>query len=140
MSQAVARAVYAQMIANVGDTGTNPLKAAVSNRIYAIEAPASSTLPLVVWTMDDPVVTGFFGGKTRLTATFTVSVFDKADVGADSVAGIEEKVFARLHDAEVAVTGYDRGSIQSTGRGAVLPEGDYLRADSTFQIVATESS
>ncbi len=140
MSQAVSRAVYSRLIVNIAETGTNPVKAAVSGRIYAVEAPASSSLPLVVWTMDDPSVAGFFGGKTRLTATFTVSVFDKSDVGADSVAGIEDKVFALLHDAEVSVTGYDRGSIQSTGRGAVLPEGDYLRSDSTFQIVATESS
>jgi len=139
MSQQIARAVYTRLTANLGETGTNPLKAAVGDRVYAIEAPASSALPLVVWTMEDPDVSRFFGGKTRLTATFTVSIFDKADAGVDSLGAIEGHAFDLLDDEDVSVVGYDRGVIHSVARGSVVPDGDYMRSDSTFKIVATES-
>ena len=139
MSQHIARAIYSRLTVNIGESATNPLKAAVSSRIYAIEAPASSALPLVVWTMDDPDVSRFFGGKTRLTVSFTVTVFAKADAGVDAVGAIEGHVFDLLDDEDVAVVGFDRGVIHSTARGSITPDGDYLRSDSTFQIVATES-
>ncbi len=66
MSQQIARAVYTRLTANLGETGTNPLKAAVGDRVYAIEAPASSALPLVVWDDgNDPGVSRFLREERR---------------------------------------------------------------------------
>lgn len=135
----LARAIYGRLTATTDGGSSNPLKDAVGSRIYAIEAPASASLPLVLYALDDPDVTRFFSGKTRLNATFTVSVFHKGDVGPDVVAAIEGHAFDLLDDQTVTASGFDRGVIHSVARGAVTPDGDYLRSDSTFQIVATAS-
>ena len=94
----------------------------------------------MLWTLDDPGQEHFFDGTTRQTATFTVTVFHKADAGPDAVAGIVDSVVDQLNDVQVAVAGHDRGVLTTLSRGAAQPDGDYLRADSTFQIVATTSS
>lgn len=133
------RAIYGRLTA-VTDAGTNPVRTAVSDRIYALEAPASSTLPLIVYSLDTPDTERFFSGVVRTTATFTVTVFGKTQAGADALADIDRKVFDLLDQVEVAVTDHDRGYIRGVSRGAPTIEGEYLRLDSTFQIVATTTS
>ncbi len=139
MSVYLMRAIYGRLTA-VTDAGTNPVRTAVSDRIYALEAPASSTLPLIVYSLDTPDTERFFSGVVRTTATFTVTVFGKTQAGADALADIDRKVFDLLDQVEVAVTEHDRGYIRGVSRGAPTIEGEYLRLDSTFQIVATTTS
>lgn len=139
MSVYLMRAIYGRLTADTGG-GTNPVRTAVSDRIYALEAPASSTLPLIVYSLDTPDTERFFSGVVRTTATFTVTVFGKTQAGADALADIDRKVFDLLDQVEVAVTDHDRGYIRGVSRGAPTIEGEYLRLDSTFQIVATTTS
>ena len=90
--------------------------------------------------LDTPDTERFFSGVVRTTATFTVTVFGKTQAGADALADIDRKVFDLLDQVEVAVIGHDRGYIRGVSRGAPTIEGEYLRLDSTFQIVATTTS
>lgn len=140
MSVQIMKAVYARLIANVGDTGTNPLKDAVSNRIYAIEAPAREPLPLVVYTLDSLDTEHFFGGVKRQIGNFTVSVYAKAESGADSIVDMEELAFSHLDQSAVTVVNHDRGYIRNLTRGVPELDGEVFRADSTFEIVAAITS
>ena len=139
MSNYLMRGFYSRLNADTGG-GTNAVRTAVTDRIYALEAPASSTLPLIVYALDTPDTERFFSGVVRTTATFTVTVFGKTQAGADALADIDRKVFDLLDQVEVAVTGHDRGYIRGVSRGAPTIEGEYMRLDSTFQIVATTTS
>lgn len=137
MIPALMSAIYTRLIeADAGPT-PNPLMAAVSNRIFALQAPASSDLPLVVYSIDAPDTSRFFGGNVRIEATVVVSVFNKLDAGPKAIADLDDKVDAQLDKKFVTVTGVGRGYIRNVQRGAPSIEGEYLRSDSTFIIEAT---
>jgi hypothetical protein len=139
VSNYLMRGFYSRLNADTGSS-TNPVRTAVSDRIYAVEAPASSTLPLVVYSMDSPDTERFFSGIVRSRALFTVSVFGKVELGPDAVADIDRKVFDLLDQQAVTVTGHDRGYIRGVSRGTPTAEGEYFRSDSTFELVATTTS
>jgi hypothetical protein len=83
------KAIYTRLTYDAG-SGTNPLRTAVSDRIYAIEAPARTTLPLVVYSIDSVDTERFFGGVVREIGSFTVSAFAKSESGADSIVDTEK--------------------------------------------------
>lgn len=137
MSVDIMKAVYARLVVNIGDTGTNPLKVLVGTRIHAIDAPARTTLPLAVYTMDSVDTESFFGAnKIRQVGNFTVTVYAKAESGADSIVDIEQTVFDLLDQVDVTVTNHDRGYIRNLSRGVPELDGEIFRTDSTFEIVA----
>lgn len=137
MSVRLMRAFYSRLTAVTADS-TNPLRAAVGDRIYAMEAPASSTLPLVVYTIESVDTTNDFDGNAMTRATVEVSIFQKTEQGVDALALIEEKAYALLNDQNVTATGFDRAYIRSIARGTPLIEGEYIRSDSTFIIEGTD--
>jgi hypothetical protein len=77
MSNYLMRGFYSRLNADTGSS-TNPVRTAVTDRIYAVEAPASSTLPLVVYSMDSVDTERFFSGIVRSTAIFTVTSFPRS--------------------------------------------------------------
>jgi hypothetical protein len=115
----------------------NPVYDAVGGRVYALEAPASSTLPLILYSVDEPSTQRFFGGRVRSTATLTVTTYCKAEAGSLVASQIADKVFDWLDQCTLTVAGYDRGYVRNVSIGSPIPEGEYLRTDSTFEIVAT---
>ena len=140
MSVDLMKAVYARLTYDLDASGTNPLRTAVSDRIFAIEAPARTTLPLVVYSFDSVDTERFFGGNVREIGSFTVSVFTKAEAGADSIVDIEKLVYENLDQIDVVVTNHDRGYIRNLSRGVPELDGEAFRADSTFEIVAAINS
>ena len=135
MSVELMKSIYARLTYNAGDD-TNPLRTAVTDRIFAIEAPARTTLPLVVYSFDSVDTERFFGGVVRETGSFTVTVFAKSDDGADSIVDTEQLVFDLLDQVAVTVTGHDRGYIRNLSRGVPELDGEAFRSDSTFEIIA----
>jgi hypothetical protein len=123
-----------------GKLNSGAVASAVGSRVHALEAPVSSSLPLIVYSMDAPLTERFFGGAVRTRANFTVTVFGKTDLGPAAVADIDEKVYSLMNGSIVAVADHDRGVIRGVSRGGVALEGDYYRSDSTFEMVATSSS
>jgi len=141
MSVDVSRAFYSAITANVGDTGTNPVKTSVGDRIFALEAPASSALPLLVFTVTGSSVTNYFGGDSLVQATVDVTIFGKTEAGVDALALIEAQVYKQVHDETVtSLPNFDRAVIRSSSRGTPTIEGEYLRTDSTFIIEGTDNS
>jgi hypothetical protein len=135
MSVDLMKAIFARLTYDAGDN-TNPLRTAVSDRIYAIEAPARTTLPLVVYSVDNVNTERFFGGVVKQTAGFTVSVFAKSESGADSIVDTEELVFDLLDQTSVTVTNHDRGYIRNVTRGVPELDGEAFRTDTTFEMIA----
>ena len=135
MSVDLMKAIYARLTYDAG-SGTNALRTAVSDRIYAIEAPARTTLPLVVYSVDSVNTERFFGGVVKQTAGFTVSVFAKSESGADSIVDTEELVFDLLDQTSVSVTNHDRGYIRNVTRGVPELDGEAFRTDTTFEMIA----
>mgnify|MGYP003108479193 FL=1 len=140
MSVDVSRAFYTRLRTDTGG-GTNPVRTSVGDRIFAMEAPASSALPLLVFSVTGASVTNFFGGNSQVQATVEVSLFGKTEAGPDALALIEAQVFALLHDQTVTgLPNFDRATIRSSSRGTPTIEGEYLRLDSTFIIDGTDNS
>jgi hypothetical protein len=139
MSVDLMKAIYTRLTYDAG-SGTNPLRTAVSDRIYAIEAPARTTLPLVVYSIDSVDTERFFGGVVREIGSFTVSAFAKSESGADSIVDTEKLVFDLLDQQGVTVTNHDRGYIRNLSRGVPELDGEAFRVDSTFEIVAAITS
>ena len=139
MSVNIMKAVYARLTYDAGG-GTNPLRTAVSNRIYAIDAPARTPLPLVVYSLDSVDTERFFGGVVREIGSFTITIYAKSDSGADSIVDIEKLVFDLLDQEAVTVTGHDRGYIRNLSRGVPELDGEVFRTDTTFEIVAAITS
>jgi len=141
MSDALMEGFYNRLVSNDGGTPPdyNDLYDAVGGRIFAFEAEPSETLPLIVYTMNDPVTERYFGGKVRSRAVFTVTVFGKAQSGLQAVTDISEKAYAHLNGQAVTVSAHDRGVLRGLTRGGPAVEGEYVRSDSTFEMVATTS-
>ena len=144
--QAFMRAIFARLDGLTyvpgGGTGlaiTNAFRVSLGGRIRALEAPANSALPLATFELESPTTEHFFGGTKKQTAEFTVSIFDKAESGADAMLGHEANLFALFDNTELTVSGHDRGFTRSTNRGAPELDGEYLRVDSRFEIIAFSS-
>ena len=144
MSRDLARAFYTRLTLDEAplDAGvTNGLFDAVGGRIYALEAPASSALPLVVYTVSSIAAAGDFGGASMLTASVDLAIFGKTEAGVDALATIERAAYSLLHDSTISgLTDMDRVYIRSSSRGTPTLEGDYLRLDSTFTLEGRDSS
>jgi len=139
MSVDLMKAVYARLVADTGG-GTNPLRTSVSDRIFALEAPARSSFPLVIYTMDPPDVDHFFGGKSRQSATFTVTIFGKVELGPDALVDIEKQVADLLDQQDLTVDNHDRGVVRTLSRGTPETDGEVFRVDSSFEIVSAVMS
>ncbi len=133
-------AVYNRLVAITDGGSSNPLRDSVGNRIYQIEAPASSALPLVVFALTEVSVTHSFGGREHVTGTLNVSVIGKTENGVAALADIESEVFTLLDLIDTAGTGYDRVHFRTTERGVPVVEGEYLRLDSSLELVAHSTS
>lgn len=133
------RATYDDPLGGVDDR--NAFYDAVGGRIYALEAPASSALPLAVYTVSSVAAAGDFGGASMLTATVDLAIFGKTEAGVDALATIERAAYSVLHDSTITgLTDMDRVYIRSSSRGTPTLEGDYLRLDSTFTLEGRDSS
>tara|TARA_Y100001937_G_scaffold122940_1_gene184977 strand:+ start:2472 stop:2930 length:459 start_codon:yes stop_codon:yes gene_type:complete len=136
----ITRAFYTAITADTGG-GTNPVRSSVGDRIFALEAPASSALPLLVFNVSGSTVANYFGGESMVQASVDVSIFGKTEGGVDALALIEAQVFTLLHDETVTgLPNLDRAVIRSSSRGTPTIEGEYLRVDSTFIIEGLDSS
>lgn len=140
MSVDITRAFYSAIRADTGG-GTNPVRTSVSDRIFALEAPASSALPLLVFSVSGSTSSNYFDGSSLIEATVDVSIFGKTEAGVDALALIEAQVYGQVHDQNVtSLPNFDRAKIRSVSRGTPTIEGEYLRLDSTFIIEGLDSS
>ena len=140
MSVDISRAFYTALKAVVAD-GTNPVRTSVGNRIFALEATASSDLPLLVFSVSGSSVTNYFGGNSFVQATVEVSLFGKTEAGVDALATIEAQVHKLVHGQTVTgLPNFDRATIRASSRGTPTLEGEYLRVDSTFIIEGRDNS
>lgn len=140
LSVDISRAFYTALRAVVAD-GTNPVRTSVGDRIFALEAPASSALPLLVFSVSGSTSSNYFDGSSMVQATVDISIFGKTEAGVDALTLIEAQAFALLHDKTVTgLPNFDRATIRSSSRGTPAIEGEYLRVDSTFILEGTDSS
>jgi hypothetical protein len=140
MSVDISRAFYAAITAADGGQA-NPVMSSVGSRIYALEAPASSALPLLVFRVSGSTVSNYFGGNSMVQGTVDVTIFGKTEAGVDALALIEAQAFKLLHDETVTgLPNFDRAAIRSSSRGTPTIEGEFLRVDSTFIIEGTDNS
>ena len=137
--KAILTAIYDRLKVDTGG-GTNPVRTAVSDRIYQIEAPASSPLPLVVFGLSNLSTSHAFGGREGVTGTLVVSVVGKTQVGVAALADIEDEVFTLLDRQNLLATGYGRVYLRVTNRGVPANEGEYTRLDSSLELVAHATS
>lgn len=141
--QVLTRAIFSQLTADTytvgGFSGSNTFKTNMGSRIFLLTAPSSSALPLATFTMSDPATDHFFGGKRKQTASFVVSIFHKAEAGADVMLGYEQNLFSLLDRQSLTVANHDRGFVRNLTRGTPELDGEFIRIDSTFEIQAFSS-
>ena len=135
MTVELMKAIYTRLTGDSNDFST-----AVGGRIYAVEGPSSAAFPLAVYSMETIDTQRFFDGRVQQRGTVVVAIFDKAQVGADSIVDTEKLLFDRMDEANVSVDNHDRGFIRGVTRGTPSIEGELLQVESVFEIVATSST
>tara|TARA_R100001086_G_scaffold169725_5_gene92513 strand:+ start:1784 stop:2191 length:408 start_codon:yes stop_codon:yes gene_type:complete len=133
MSVEIMKAVYAHLTG-----GSNAFASAVGDRIFFAEAPAGTALPLAVYTMSPPAIERFFDDDARHTSEVTVSILSLTDQGADAAADIEALLYARLQGVTLSATGFDRALVRCLDRGTPEVDGEALRVDSSFEVIAVD--
>ena len=133
MSVEILKAVYGQL-----SGGSNAFATAVGSRISFAEAPSGTALPLAVYTMSPPAIERAFGGDAKHTAEVTVSILARTDLGADAAADIEALLYDRLQGATLSATGFDRVLVRCLDRGTPEVDGEAIRVDSSFEVIAVD--
>jgi hypothetical protein len=139
MSVEFSKAIYTRLMHDAGG-GTNPLRTLVSDRIFAIEAPAQTALPLVVYAVMGSQTSRDFGGTVKEVVQVSVTMFGKAEDGADAILDIEDAAFDLLDQRTLAVSSYDRGYMRNISRGSAILNGEYFSVESVFQISGNKTS
>ena len=134
MTVELMKAIYTRL---TGDS--NSFASAVGNRIYAIQAPASTAFPLAIYSMESVDTQRFFDGRVQQRGTVVVAIFIKAEAGADSIVDTEKLLFDRMDEVNVSVDNHDRGFIRGVTRGTPSIGGELLQVESVFEIVATST-
>lgn len=135
MTVELMKAIYTKLTG-----GSNSFTTAVSDRIYAVEAPANTTFPLAVYSLESVDTQRFFDGRVQQRGSVVVAIFDIADNGADSIVDKEKLLFDLLDDVDLTVENHDRGYIRGVNRGTPSIDGELLQVETTFEITATSST
>lgn len=143
MSKAVTESLYSWIAA---DQSATSFYTAVGGRVYHIEAPENTELPVCVFGIDDPAsLDGSFGGAEHDTfrVRFIIWVLTQGttpDITPDTTAyNIDQKLRTRLHNQNLTATGYDRLQVLQEIQGQATKDEDSVRIESVYRVRGTRS-
>ncbi len=129
--QAVAQAIHQQLIT---DQSAGSLWSVLGGRIYHLQAPPDTALPLLTVRIDEDEPQTFFDGSSDLRVEVEIEL--RAD-DASTLLVAGDLLFDRLQHQSLAVDGYRRASVRAVERGRTKTDRDLLKATSRWILTAT---
>jgi hypothetical protein len=112
--------------------------ASVGDRVYHLEAPEGTTLPLAVYGLVDASHVFGMDGTTSETYTLEVTVYGRTvDGGAHAALTIAQKAVNRLDKAVLSPTGYDRLTIRVSRQPVATIDGEAVAVTTAFRLEGT---
>ena len=137
MSQAVRNAIATKLVA---DTSSGSLYDKVGGRIYDMQAPQDTALPLLVFEVIGNQPARWMGAKGQeLLVRFTIYGDKGTGMSATTGAGtIEQSLFNLMDEFALTVSGHDRGLLLFTNRGIATVQEDAIAITSEARVTATQ--
>jgi len=137
MSQeALANAIYAKL---TNDQSSSSLWSDLSARVYHLNAPPNTALPLLVFRITADQPQAYFSGEDDLDVELQLDLWGSTAAGAAALAAINGKILSLLHGQSLSISGYVDGECQAIDRGRATADGDALRITGRWKIRATAS-
>ena len=134
--QAIAKAVYARL----SDTElVHSIWSDLSGRIYYVQAPANSALPLLVFHIHTDRPQGYFSGNDDLDVELRLDLWGDADDGASALTAVNEKIVGLLHCESLPIDGYCNSECRAIDRGRAADDDSTLRITSRWRIRASSA-
>lgn len=137
MAESIVEALYAKLI---NDQSAGTFYAALSGRIYMLEAPQNATLPLCVITPIASTVDPYFDNKHSREALVQISLWGHHNDGLSALLDINTKLYALLQGSTFTPSGYDRALASCQDDGIESSEEDGIQVISEWLIEATQTS
>ena len=141
MSQVILTTIYNKLIADVSG-GT--VYALVSGKIYQLEGPQGSVMPLLVYAISNEDTTTFMSAATQSMHTLdcAFTFYFKPDSSVVTAMAAEAALFLLLHKASMSPSSNTYSTIESicVSRGVPTINVDSIVIDTTYRIFATKQS
>ena len=141
MSQVILTTIYNKLIA-VQTVGS--LFLAVGGRIYQLEGPQGSAMPLLVYAISNEDTTTFMSAATESMHTLdcAFTFYFKPDSSVVTAMAAEALLFSLLHKASMTPSDVSYSTIESicTSRGVPTINVDSIVIDTTYRIFATKQT
>jgi hypothetical protein len=131
--QALANAIYAKLADTVS---VDSIWTDLSGRIYHLQAPPDSQLPLLVFHIHTDRPQSYFSGSDDLEVEVHLELWGLAGPGASALTAIQDKVMGLLQHKVVSIVGYVNGACWALDSGRALADGKTLRITSRWQVRA----
>lgn len=132
--QAITNAVYDRL----SDTElASSIWSDLSGRIYHVQAPANSALPLLVFRIRTDRPHGYFSGNDDLDIELQLDLWGAADKGASALTAVNEKIIGLLHCESLSIDGYCNSECRAIDRGRASADYNTLRITSRWRIRAS---
>ena len=141
MSQVILTTIYNKLVA-VQTLGS--LYLSVGGRIYQLEGPQGSAMPLLVYAISNEDTTTFMSSATQSMHTLdcAFTFYFKPDSSVVTAMAAEALLFSLLHKASMIPSSASYSTIESicTSRGVPTINVDSIVIDTTYRIFATKQS
>jgi hypothetical protein len=141
MSQVILTTIYNKLTA-VQTVGS--LFLAVGGRIYQLEGPQGSGMPLLVYAISNEDTTTFMSSATQSMHTLdcAFTFYFKPDSSVVTAMAAEALLFSLLHKASMTPSDVSYSTIESicVSRGVPTINVDSIVIDTTYRIFATKQS
>lgn len=122
----------------VATTGAGSFHESVGGRVYHLEAPEQSALPLCVFGLaDNAEVDRRFSGDMheRYLFQFDIWVSNEVTGGTPDATAcdIDEKLFRQIDGQILTATNYDRITVLAVNRGQPVKDSDAVRITSQYE-------
>ena len=141
MSQVILTTIYNQLL-SVQTVGS--LYLSVGGRIYQLEGPQGSIMPLLVYAISNEDTTTFMTSATQSMHTLdcVFTFYFKPDSSVVTAMAAEALLFSLLHKASMTPSDVSYSTIESicTSRGVPTINVDSIVIDTTYRIFATKQT
>ena len=141
MSQVILTTIYNKLVA-VQTVGS--LYLSVGGRIYQLEGPQGSAMPLLVYAISNEDTTTFMSSATESMHTLdcAFTFYFKPDSSVVTAMAAEALLFSLLHKASMTPSSASYSTIESicVSRGVPTINVDSIVIDTTYRIFATKQS
>jgi len=141
MSQVILTTIYNKLL-SVQTVGS--LYLSVGGRIYQLEGPQGSTMPLLVYAISNEDTTTFMSSATESMHTLdcAFTFYFKPDSSVVTAMAAEAALFLLMHKASMTPSDVSYSTVESicTSRGVPTINVDSIVIDTTYRIFATKQS